>query len=92
MSRIEELEKQLSEELKRQDWEGCTKAGEYLLREYLKKLETVFTVRNSNLPIVMAALRMHLKVLEGIEPLAAIVAETMANTIKYDAVVVEVPE
>lgn len=92
MSRIEELEQQLNVELARQEWAGVSKTSEELLREYLKKFETVFTIRGSNLPIVMAALRMHLKVLEGISPLAAIIAETMANTIEYGAVVAEVPE
>ena len=91
MSRIEELEKQLGEETVRQDWEGYAKTSESLLREYLKKLETVFAVRRINLPLVMAALRIHLKALEGIEPLAAIVAETMANTIKFEVDVAEVP-
>lgn len=62
------------------------------MREYLKKLATVFTVRRSNLPIVMAALRTHLKVLEGISPLATIIAEKMGNAIEYTAVVAEVPE
>lgn len=91
MSRVEELEQQLQEEITRQEWEGYAKTSEELLREYLKKFETAFTIRRSNLPIVMAALRIHLKVMEGIDPLAAIVAETMANTIKYEAVVAEVP-
>ena len=92
MSRIEELEQQLNVALARQEWAGYAKTSEELLREYLKKFETVFTIRRSNLPIVMAALRMHLKFMEGIDPLAAIVAETMANTIKYEAVVEVVPE
>lgn len=92
MSRIEELEQQLSDEMKRQEWEEYAKTSEELLREYIKKLETVFTVRRSNLPLIMAALRMHLKVLEEFNPLEAIVAETMVNTIKYEAVAEEVPE
>lgn len=92
MSRIEELEQQLNVELARQEWEGYAKTSEELLREYLKKFETVFPIRRSNIPIIMAALRMHLKVLEGLSPLAAIIAETMANTIEYEAVVAEVPE
>ena len=92
MSRIEELEQQLRDELKRQDREGFAKTSEKLMWEYIQKLETVFTVGRSNLPLVMAAMKMHLKVLEGINPQATIVAETMANTIIYSAVVAEVPE
>lgn len=92
MSRIEKLEKQLGEELVRQDWEGYAKTSDELLQKYIKKLDTVFTVKRINLPLIMAALRMHLKVLEEIDPLAAIVAETMANTIKFEADVEEVPE
>lgn len=81
MSRIEELEKKLIEELTRKEWGGYAKTSGELLREYIKKVETVFTVRNSNLPIIMAALRMHLKVLEGIDPMATFVAEKNG---KYD--------
>ena len=92
MSRIEELELQLHDEVERREWEEFAKTSEELLREYIKKLETVFTVRKSNLPLIMAAMRIHLKVLEGIDPLASIIAETMGNKIEYTAVVAEVPE
>lgn len=92
MSRIEELEQKLIEELTRQEREGYAKTLVELLKEYVKKVETMFTVRKSNLPIIMAALRMHLKVLEGIDPEATFVADKMVNTIKYAAVVAEVPE
>lgn len=92
MSRIEELEQQLHDEAKRQEWKEFSKTSEELLGEYIKKLETVFTVRNTTLPLIMAAMRMHLKVLEGINPSATIIAETMGNAIEYTAVVAEVPE
>lgn len=92
MSRIEELEQQLSDELTRQDWEGFAKTSKELTREYIKKLETVFTTRKSNLPLIMAAMLIHLKVLGEAYPLATIAAEAMANAIEYTAVVAEVPE
>lgn len=92
MSRVEELEQQLEVKLARQDFEGYVNTSEELLREYIKKLETVFTIRNSNLPHIMAAMQIHLKALKGITPSATIIAETMVNTIKYTVAVAEVPE
>lgn len=90
MSRIEELEQKLREGMEREDWEGYVNTSEELLRGYIKKLETVFTVRRSNLPLIMATMRIYLKALGRANPLEAIIAETMANSINFEVSVEEV--